>query len=631
MKKILLLILLLTSILFPQLKEFEVKQTTQKGGIPVNRDNPEKAAIFFYTQFDNLSFWSNYGIVDVKGDPAGGKYIVIIEPVRQSLEVRAAGFKTELIKIPDLQPRDVLYYEVLPKDKGLAGVTEVGITVQAVPSDAVIKIDGSVIKNDAITPVKIGKHILSVEKSGYNTYSSEIDVTPQNTLFKVTLSSDDPLPVTISSVPEGADIILDGVNKGKTKKTFYSFPGVYSLKLNLSGYLSLDTTITVTKDDTKNTFTFSFKRNTGVVIFEVQPSDAEISVNKERIYGSRAELSPGTYQVEASARNHYAYKGNITVALGETKTEKISLVKQASKLQFAINPVEAKCVLSIDGRDVYNWSGFKIINDIPLGEYQLVATLQGYKTLRKKIFIREGQTTVEDLQMEAGSDLPEWLVYVDGKTFKEDGYEWSSFYISKYEVTQELWKSVMKDNPSYFKGDKRPVENASWYDAIKFCNALSDKEGLPRAYYSIIDTVWDKDWGKITSINEKLMCNWNAEGYRLPSEDEWEFAARGGKYSQGFEYSGSNTIREVCWGSGNSDNQTHDVGLKKANELGIYDMSGNVWEWCWNWFESFGSYRVLRGGGWDSRAGRCGVADRYNGLLPDYGSREFGFRLVRTR
>jgi len=628
MKQTLLLFAFLSSILFPQLKEMEVKPTENRGGIPIFRDHLDKAGIIFYTQFDNLSFYSSYGIVEVKGDPAGGKYVVIIEPVKQTLEVRSPGFKTEMIRLESLQPRDVIYYEVLPKDKGLAGVTEVGITVQANPPDATIKIDGQVIQNDKITPVKLGIHNLVVEKPGYNTHSSEIDVTPQKTLFKVTLSSDDPLPVTINSNPEGADIILDGVNKGKTKKTFFSFPGVYSLKLNLSGYLPLDTTIVVTKDEPKNNFSFSFQRNTGIVIFEVQPPDAEISVNKERIYGNRAELAPGTYQVEASAKNYYAYKGNITISLGETRNEKISLIKQASKLQFEINPVDAKCILSMDGRDIYNWSGFKIINDIPLGEYQLTATLQGYKTLRKKISIREGQTTVEDLQMETGSDLPEWLVQVDGKTFKQDGYEWSSFYISKFEVTQELWKSVMKDNPSYFKGDKRPVENVTWYDAVAFCNALSDKEGLPRAYYSIIDTVWDKQWGKISSINEKLMVNWNSEGYRLPLEAEWEYAAKGGKYSKGFEYSGSNTIGEVCWGSGNSESQTHDVGLKMSNELGIYDMSGNVWEWCWDIYS--GSYRLLRGGSWGSSAERCRVAYRSDG---DPGSRydDYGFRLVRTK
>ncbi len=628
MKLTLLFITILVSILFPQLKELEVKPVENRGGIPIFRDHPDKAGIIFYTQFDNLKFYSSYGIVEVKGDPAGGKYVVIIEAVKQTVEVRAPGFKTEMIRLESLQPREVLYYEVLPKDKGLAGVNEVGITVQVTPQDAIIKIDGATFANDKITPVTLGKHTLLVEKPGYNTYSSEIDVTPQNTLFKVTLSSDDPLPVTINSVPEGADVVLDGVNKGKTKKTFFTFPGSYSLKLDLSGYLPIDTNIIITKNDANKSFNFSFKRNTGVVIFEVNPTDAQILVNKEQIYGSRAELAPGTYQVEVSAKNHYSYKSNIQVTLGETKVEKITLTKQASKLQFGINPSEANCVLSIDGKEMYRWSGFKIINDIPLGEYQLTATYGGYKTLRKKIVIREGQTTVEDLQMEPGSDLPEWLVFVEGKKFMEDGYEWSSFYISKYEVTQDLWKSVMKDNPSNFKGDKRPVEQVTWYDAVKFCNALSDKQGLPRAYYSIIDTVWDKQWGKITSINEEIMCDFRSEGYRLPTEEEWEFAAKGGKYSKNYEYAGSNTIGDVAWGSGNSDSKTHDVGLKLANELGLYDMSGNVWEWCWNWYNS--SFRVLRGGSWLNVAEYCRVALR---ISVDPGNRDynFGFRLARTR
>lgn len=176
-----------------------------------------------------------------------------------------------------------------------------------------------------------------------------------------------------------------------------------------------------------------------------------------------------------------------------------------------------------------------------------------------------------------------------------------SFYISKYEVTQKEWKMIMGNNPSYFKGDSLPVESVSWIDAIVFCNKLSIGKGLIPAYH--------KQGGSI-------ICDWNADGYRLPTEAEWEFAAKGGiNNSLTTEYSGSNIVGLVAWYDGNSGRKTHPVGAKKPNALGLYDMSGNVWEWCWDWYGGYlpeaqtnpkgpdtGVNRVNRGGSWGSAA-----------------------------
>lgn len=234
--------------------------------------------------------------------------------------------------------------------------------------------------------------------------------------------------------------------------------------------------------------------------------------------------------------------------------------------------------------------------------------------------------------MKLEGDLPvNEMVKVEKGTFSNgiSKITLSSFYIGKYLVTQKEWRSITGNNPSRFRGDKLPVENVSWYDAIVFCNQLSQKEGLNLTY---------------TINGEEISCDWQAKGYRLPTEAEWEYAARGGKLSKGYKFSGSDVIDEVAWYNKNSENKTHLVGLKVPNELGIYDMSGNVWEWCWDWYNDYlssaqtnpkgqsrkSNSRVNRGGSWNSYGG-CGcVVSHRDSSGPEYKHINLGFRIVLT-
>lgn len=144
-----------------------------------------------------------------------------------------------------------------------------------------------------------------------------------------------------------------------------------------------------------------------------------------------------------------------------------------------------------------------------------------------------------------------------------------NFYICRYEVTQRLWVAVMGDNPSQMQGDDLPVEEVNWNDCQRFITRLNELTG---------------------------------KTYRLPTEVEWEYACRGGKYSKGYAYSGSDDIDEVAWYAENSEGKTHPVGQKHPNELGLYDMSGNVWEWCQDMHEGTG---MCRGGSWIHNARNC--------------------------
>nr|MBP3283329.1 SUMF1/EgtB/PvdO family nonheme iron enzyme [Treponema sp.] len=221
------------------------------------------------------------------------------------------------------------------------------------------------------------------------------------------------------------------------------------------------------------------------------------------------------------------------------------------------------------------------------------------------------------------------MVFVDGGRFERKGCDItvSSFEMGKYPVTQGLYENVMHKNPSSFRGQELPVECVSWYDAVEFCNALSRKDGFEPCYR-----------GKGSSVK----CDLTKNGYRLPTEAEWEFAARGGNQSRGYEYSGGDNVEEVAWYEGNSNNRTHEGWKKKANELGLYDMSGNVWEWCNDWYGEYpdedendpcgassGSSRVLRGGSWYHGSNACAVSFR-NLNNPDNRYYNIGFRIVRS-
>lgn len=178
------------------------------------------------------------------------------------------------------------------------------------------------------------------------------------------------------------------------------------------------------------------------------------------------------------------------------------------------------------------------------------------------------------------------------------------FYMGQTEVTQALWKSVMGSNPSYFDGNTLPVEQVSYNDVKEFIS-------------------------KLNSVTGKI--------YRLPTEEEWEYAARGGNNSRVYKYSGSNDLDSVAWYLGNSDSETHPVAKKNANELGLYDMSGNVWEWCSSfWCHDYSSPRlhahhyVLRGGGWSYDVKGCRVSYRGHNW-PSYCNNNLGFRLAMSR
>jgi formylglycine-generating enzyme required for sulfatase activity len=233
------------------------------------------------------------------------------------------------------------------------------------------------------------------------------------------------------------------------------------------------------------------------------------------------------------------------------------------------------------------------------------------------------------------------MVWVEGGTFlmgSTDGDDdeepvhsvtVGGFYMGKYEVTQGEWAAVMGSGPGERKGDALPVTGVSWFDAVEYCNQRSVMEGLAPAY---------------VRGEAAITCDFDAPGYRLPTEAEWEYAARGGNRDPaGYEYSGSGNPGDVAWYGDNSGGGPHQAGTKQPNGLGLYDMSGNVYEWCQDWYGEYpgdpqtdphgpsaGAGRVLRGGSWYGSARVVRLAYR-GSTTPSGRDNNIGFRLVRLK
>jgi sulfatase modifying factor 1 len=350
----------------------------------------------------------------------------------------------------------------------------------------------------------------------------------------------------------------------------------------------------------------------------------------------------GNYTLEIQeAVNHPVWIENFILQKDE---QKIIAVPYAS-IEVTSNVSISLTKLIFNGNTIKTLTGSGMISSIVPGNYTFTVEASGYTSQTENITLSIGQILPKNVQL---IQIPTFtpMIYIPsgtftmGCTFEQTncGFDelpthqvsLSAYEIGKYEVTQKEWRTVMGTSPSYFTGDYMPVESVSWNDIITFCNTLSSSEGLTPVY---------------TVNGSTVTANWSANGYRLPTEAEWEYAARGGASSTNTLYSGSNTLEDVGWSMDNSDSTTHDVGTRSPNQLGIYDMSGNIYEWCWDWYSSSyytsasqtnpkgpnsGYYRVLRGGSWNVLALHCRVALRSE-YEPDNRFYAFGFRLVRTK
>ena len=448
--------------------------------------------------------------------------------------------------------------------------------------------------------------------------------------------------------PKDAKVSIDGVLQSSSLDGEYSamLPyGSHTYKVEAGGYISKSGSFTISNSDMTPINVSLVSAMATVSVTCLTPA-VSLYVDKKSVgmIPWTGSLKEGMHLIEAMKEGYRSQQRTINLS-------------QQQKLDVAFSELAAiQGNLSVNykpfGADVYidgNKVGQspRVFNGLLVGNHKVEIKKDGYGTESKQVNILEGQTatlagmlsTNTTVPTSTGSTLSDNtitipvkkgisidMVRVEAGTFtmgatpemKDPDYDYdekpthqvtltNDYYIGKYEVTQALWQAVMGSNPSKFKGDNLPVENVSWKDCQEFLSKLNNTTG---------------------------------KTFRLPTEAEWEYAARGGKKNRGYLYSGSNNISDVAWYSDNSDNKTHAVGFKQANELGIYDMSGNVYEWCQDRKGSYssssqvnptgaasGSYRVRRGGYWSSSARYCRSSDR-SSSSPGYRDFDLGLRLV---
>ncbi len=417
--------------------------------------------------------------------------------------------------------------------------------------------------------------------------------------------------------------------------------GTYTYKVNAPNYYPSEGRFTLNNQTETHVEKVTLRRNGATVTLEVA-SSADIYVNGVK-RGTRrwtGILKAGNYQVECRQVNHRPSQQTISVLEDNDQTyQLVPPTPITGVLAVTSRPLGA--TITIDGKD-YGQTP-RNITDLLVGHHTVVISKDGYAKKSEECDIQEDEAQTVNVTLEktvvntvpqnnnaAGdktftvSGVSFTMKAVEGGTFTmgatseqgSDAYSdekpahrvtLSSFMMGETEVTQALWQAVMGINPSTFKGDNLPVEQVSWEDCQEFIRKLNEQTG---------------------------------QHFRLPTEAEWEYAARGGSKSNGYKFSGSNTIGDVAWYDGNSGSKTHPVKQKGVNELGLYDMSGNVWEWCQDWYGSYSSsaqsnptgassgfYRVYRGGSWLYDARFCRVSSRFLNT-PSNRLSDLGFRLA---
>jgi formylglycine-generating enzyme len=442
--------------------------------------------------------------------------------------------------------------------------------------------------------------------------------------------------VEITSNPSGAAVYINDEEMGTTPVAFTYRSGRQRINLELENYEEIDEIIVLKPPGTEKSFELVDTRaNLSVITF----NKSRVFINNERVLCfCDIKLKAGDYYIRVEADGAEPLESKITLSSKDDKKLILYPALPTGAVQIDVEPKDAAVLLWEENCEKYTSSGGKIFNSIPAGDYMLKVSKKGYKSITRDFTVTEGGVVRRSVKLTRGAEVGGDYVLIKGGNFNMGGGQkfdeqperkvtLSDYYIGKYEITQAEWDLYMGKSPCQFQGDSLPVESVSWFEAVKFCNKMSTAEGLEPAYLFKGDSViWDR----------------NAKGYRLPTEAEWEFAARCGRGGRCFNYCGADSIGEVAEYEGNNNVSPKPVGSRKPNGLGLHDMSGNVAEWCWDWYypypdqpekdpagPKYGHLKTNRGGSWYGKEEKCRVVFR-NLYNPKESYSFVGFRVAKN-
>lgn len=476
--------------------------------------------------------------------------------------------------------------------------------------------------------MRSGKYRVTIVKELYQPASQEVEVRDGDTAI-VMLDMIPSFAAVEINIPAQAELYINNTFQGLGSWKGRLNSGVFTIEARQKQHKTARKDIQLDIGDVRN-ITLTPEPLLGGLDITSEPSEARITIDGKD-YGTTPAilrgLLTGSYVLQISKTGYLIHSQSVEVKEGTLVT--VHGVLSSGKLT-SLNSDPKGATVVIDGKE----AGITPLKTgLDPGQHEVQVTY-GRRTLRETITISEASESEFFFDFLASSDFTEkavdlniMMVFVEGGSFimgcsPEQGFDCGKngashhasvgdFFIGKFEVTQMQWKQVMGSNPSYFDGcDACPVENVSWNEVQDFIQ-------------------------KINLLTSKT--------YRLPTEAEWEYAARGGNASRQFRYAGSHKLDVVGWYKGNSDRKTNNVGMRQPNELGLHDMSGNVWEWCSDWYGVFdgriqlntkgaaeGNYCIIRGGSWFYEEDASEVFSR-SIAVPEDGDNNTGFRLALTK